>query len=382
MLAASLVSVPFSLLREPLVRRVLSDMQGAPSASVAVLLKQNREMLERLTFVQSFFEGGPGKLGVKELEKKYTRCAGTLPRSEREQLLGAVREAYVESCEDWWRMTGMDGVFTDDEKCAANLQALRQHVLEHAGEWRKKEVEQPKVEYRASHVGAAELGSSLQRGSVFLTAAAKRQQNSEQKKKELLAAQELHKGYPELVNGKLDSHKCLYCHESFKSKGALFRHLRKMIPEERMINGWHQSHLSVQVCPEAFSGPAPFRCPVGCCGQSFSSVDEFRSHLRMMGTRIPEPESPSEAQDAINVGLGADRTQGSEVADAACADVAEAAAPDPHDALGKCFRCSAARDTVLAQCGHNVVCYKCSEGLEACPVCSKPVTLRIKVCWS
>merc|ERR1719409_358523 len=43
MLAASLVSVPFTIMRETLVRRVLVDMSGAADASCAKLLKQNQE---------------------------------------------------------------------------------------------------------------------------------------------------------------------------------------------------------------------------------------------------------------------------------------------------------------------------------------------------
>merc|ERR1712232_149340 len=157
MLAASLVSVPFAIMREAVVRRVLFDMQGSADSNCAKLLRQNQEMLSRIAFVHSFFEAGPGRLKVKDLEEKYTRCAGSLPKAEREELIAAVKHTAVESCEDWWRSMGMDGIFSEDDLCAAHLVALREHVLQNSTKWRL--AAPPKLANASHALGAEELGA-------------------------------------------------------------------------------------------------------------------------------------------------------------------------------------------------------------------------------
>merc|ERR1740121_3097507 len=155
-----------------------------------------------------------------------------------------------------------------------------------------------------------------------------------------------------------------------------------MIPAERMISGWHQEHFAVRTSPEVFSGSAPFRCPARCCvAKIFASAEELREHLRLMGTPLseeaPAESMPAEAAEVVEAAAAEEEAAGTEAA-----EVVEEVAADPHASLGRCFRCTAACDTLLAQCGHIVACSKCAESLEACPVCSKPVALRIKVCWS
>eukprot|EP00435_Cladocopium_sp_Y103_P039421 s2269_g10.t1 len=93
LLGSSLCSVPWSLLREAFVRK---------------LLVQN--FLERLTYILSFFQAGPGKLPIQDMDKKYSRCAGTLPKQEREALVDAAKEGsgissmeYVQSNVAAWR---------------------------------------------------------------------------------------------------------------------------------------------------------------------------------------------------------------------------------------------------------------------------------------
>lgn len=384
MLAASLVSVPFSLLREPLVRRVLHDMQGAAGTSTKVLLKQNREVLERLTFVQAFFEGGPGRLGVIELEAKYTRCAGTLPKAERDQLLVAVREAQIDSCEDWWRSTGMDGIFVDDEQCAANMLTLREHVLANAASWGKKKVQSKRSDPQQRAVGAEELGSTQSSGR-YVSAAEKKRQNALKRKAELDAARVLHQGYPKLDptqrDGGLSSTTCMYCKASFKSRGALFHHLNEMIEKKRMVNGWHQAHFCARVTPKTWSAGPPFKCPARCCqNTSFWTEEELRAHMVEMGVPgVSAAEKAEPAGEPTPSDDGAAPPLKEAVAEEECV---ETGVVDPMARPGQCFRCPKPRDTLLAQCGHTIACEKCAKALKTCPVCSKPVTLCIKVCWS
>mmetsp|Transcript_116529 Transcript_116529/g.324760 ORF Transcript_116529/g.324760 Transcript_116529/m.324760 type:complete len:859 (-) Transcript_116529:101-2677(-) len=380
MLAASLVSVPFSVLREPLVRRVLADMQGGADASCAVLLKQNREVLERLSFVQSFFEAGPGRLTVRDLEAKYTRCAGTLPKQEREQLLKAVREAGVESCEDWWRIAGMDGICMSDEQCSKHLLALREHVLAKVPQWRQAAPLKAQVSQSSSEaLGAEELGEQRQAGA-WMSNQQKRLQRLKEQEAKLAEARAMHEGYPKLVNGGLDSKTCLYCQQTFASKGALFRHLNKMIPGPRMIYNWHQDHFRATITRETWT-QAPLRCPARCCKEKmFEDIDTLQAHLVEMG--VPGAEAAALAEDSEAAGVAeSDAEQPLEEVEDAAASI-EVTVVDPHVRLGLCFACQAARDTLLAQCGHVVACSKCAAGLESCPVCSTEVTRRIQVCWS
>merc|ERR1712048_319191 len=169
-------------------------------ASCAKLLKQNQEMLSRIAFVHSFFEAGPGRLKVQELEEKYTHCAGSLPKPERDELIAAVKHTAVESCEDWWRSMGMDGILTDDELCAAHLVAYRQHVLQNHATWRLAIPRRPaKPSSSHSQLGAEELGAYQAQGPVsWRRGSTSKQQRLQKQAEELAEARKQHDGYPTL----------------------------------------------------------------------------------------------------------------------------------------------------------------------------------------
>eukprot|EP00929_Paragymnodinium_shiwhaense_P034686 TRINITY_DN18841_c0_g1_i1.p1 TRINITY_DN18841_c0_g1~~TRINITY_DN18841_c0_g1_i1.p1 ORF type:complete len:859 (-),score=249.04 TRINITY_DN18841_c0_g1_i1:494-3070(-) len=378
MLAASLVSVPFALMREAMVRRVLADMQGAADANCEKLLKQNQEMLSRIAFVHSFFEAGPGRLKVKELEEKYTRCAGTLPKAEREQLMGAVKHTAVESCEDWWRSMGMDGALSHDEKCAEHLMALREHVLQSLSHWRSAVRPKAPEAARREGLGAEELGAyqapawSLNNGYGGRLS---KQQRLQKQAEELAEARRLHEGYPKLKEGKLPGTVCLYCGEKFSTRERLFTHLRKMISKERMIYDWHKSHFAVCCAADHLKN---LRCPAAVCQhKTFESQEDLLDHLQLMG--VPGaaqllPEGPAEPEPAKKE----ETINEEEVAE----DTEEQAPVEPYAALGKCFKCCKARSVLFAQCGHSVACKDCSSNLTACPVCAETISQKIDVCWS
>merc|ERR1711988_547350 len=134
----------------------------------------------------------------------------------REQLLRAVEEAGVQSCEDWWRAAGMDSIFTGDDRCLANLHALRGHVLANSRAWGKKA---PEAKQQPSHhgLGAEELGAPT--GSTYTSASQRRQQRAVLEARHLESLK-LHEGYPKLAEGgKLNATTCLYCNETFPSRG-------------------------------------------------------------------------------------------------------------------------------------------------------------------
>lgn len=394
MLAASLVSVPFGILRDVVVRRVLLDMSGAADASCAKLLKQNQEMLSRIAFVHSFFEAGPGRLKVKDLEVKYTRCAGTLPKAEREQLLATVKHTAVESCEDWWRTMGMNNIFSEDETCARNLIVLREHVLKSEAKW--KLAPRPLPTKAATHragLGAEELGvcnvpQPPAHHGRYLTKAQRLQRQAE----ELAEARKQHEGYPTLADGKLSDSTCLYCGKCFGTREKLFQHLKKMIPKERMIRGWHQLHFAAgPVTQGALTTQQPLRCPAVCCAaKTFDTAEDLLEHMKLMGVRgadsltLPGAPVTEEMDNAEEHEQEHDKeTEQDELAEEATAeDVTEQAPVDPFADVGKCYKCSKQRSMLFAHCGHCVACTECSQALTSCPVCSEEISQKIQVCWS
>merc|ERR1712086_1201590 len=163
---------------------------------------------------------------------------------------------------------------------------------------------------------------------------------------------------------------CLYCQQSFQSKGSLFRHLKRMIPPARKITSWHQDHFCVTKA-ELDSALSRLVCPARCCrGKCFDALDDLLSHMRQMGV-----QGADEAQNGTAFVAEADVLVAEAQAD-------EDQVPDVHANLGKCFKCSAARQVVFAPCGHAISCAACARDLAACPVCSEQVTQKIDVCWS
>lgn len=383
MLAASLVSVPFTIMREPLVRRVLLDMSGGAEANCMKLLKQNQEMLSRITFVHSFFEAGPGRLKVKDLEAKYTRCAGSLPKAEREQLMGAVKQSATESCEDWWRTMGLDGIFSEDDVCARHLMALREHVLKNQGAWRL--ALRPKAAAQSpAGIGAEELGMYPVPQAMQWQGRLTKAQRLQKQADEVAESRKLHEGYPKLKEGMLSDLECLYCGQFFGSREKLFTHLKKMIPKECMIAGWHQLHLNATPVTATTLSSQPLHCPARCCaGKSFETAEELLDHVKLMG--VPGAESlslpdskPAEEMQAEHPEPAEENAKATE--DAAAAE--EQAPVDPFAKIGQCYNCSNQRNALFAQCGHSVACKDCAGTLNMCPLCSATISQKIEVCWS
>merc|ERR1711924_294806 len=102
---------------------------------------------------------------------------------------------------------------------------------------------------------------------------------------------------------------CLYCGKSYATRERLFQHLKKMIPKERMITGWHQYHFhaepvtqAVLCCEPCEPGvAAQLRCPAKCCaGTTFETAEELLEHLKLMGVcgaealKLPVQKQPTQ----------------------------------------------------------------------------------------
>eukprot|EP00913_Durusdinium_trenchii_P002275 g2100.t1 len=178
LLGSSLCSVPWSLLREAFVRKLVVQLLETttmnPKAPIRQraehLFNQHRNFLERLTYILSFFQAGPGKLPIQEMDKKYSRPTQSsegpaLPPSALEQLASIGAES---GAHGWPSSTG--------------------------------------------------------------TSRREREMHNAQR---LAAEKALHQGFPKLPpSRRLDGTMCYYCQKRFPSRMALFAHLRRLIDKE------------------------------------------------------------------------------------------------------------------------------------------------------
>jgi len=89
-IAASLVGIPWSIIREAYVRSLLlkmmevAEVKAVNISNLSHLFQKSEGLVRRILLELSFFVGGRS---LSELDNIYTRCAGTLPKEEREKKL-------------------------------------------------------------------------------------------------------------------------------------------------------------------------------------------------------------------------------------------------------------------------------------------------------
>merc|ERR1712176_109955 len=194
---------------------------------------------------------------------------------------------------------------------------------------------------------------------------------------ELAEARKLHEGYPTLKEGRLSSNVCLYCGQHYSSREKLFAHLKKMIPGERMINGWHQEHFLAPRVTPALLNSLPLRCPARCCAsKTFDDVESLLDHIRLMGVRgadqlvLPGGEYVvAKGEDEGTPAAGKEETQDE-----------ESRPHDPYADIGKCYKCHKQHNSLFAQCGHVFACADCARSLAACQICGEDISQKIEVC--
>jgi len=286
---------------------------------------------------------------------------------------------------------GMDGIFSEDDLCAAHLVALREHVLQNSTKWR---LAAPPKPANASHaLGAEELGAyrTPDRAPMRRNLTSK-QQRLQRQAEELAEARKQHEGYPTLRmtcrgHGQLADTVCLYCGQQFDSRERLFTHLRKMIPKDRMVHSWHQYHFRLPCVTSDILTASPLQCPATCCAsQAFETAEDLLDHLRLMG--VPgATDLEIKGEDVASTGLPSteeDTEQEVQASHEGCEqERQEETAPiEPYSHLGKCYNCHRSRDTLFGQCGHSIACSQCASALTSCPLCSEQISQKVEVCWS
>ena len=243
LLGASLCAVPWSLLREAFVRRLFVHLLSITKMSAKApirqraehLFTQNRALLERLSYILAFFQAGPGKLSVQEMDKKYSRCAGTLPKAERADLVEAAREGGLGSLSDLWAALGMQRG-GDEEAALQQLEVFLEYVQSNLASW--KAAPAPPAASEGPALPPAALEQLALIGAQSAGPAA-RPNNSSKREREMAMARAKaaekaqHQGFPSLPpSRRLDGTLCYYCQRQFPSRMALFAHLRKMIDKD------------------------------------------------------------------------------------------------------------------------------------------------------
>ncbi|CAJ1460360.1 unnamed protein product [Effrenium voratum] len=364
LLGSSLCSVPWSLLREAFVRKLCVQLaetttmsNKAPMSQRAEhLFNQNRGLLERLCYILSFFRAGPGKLPVQEMDKKYSRCAGTLPKAERDALVEAAKEgAGISSLPDLWAALGMQRANEDTAAVLRSIERFLEYVQANVAAWRAAPAPAGASEGPALPALALEQLSAIAAVPARVTGggAATKRERDQQRAQQLAQEKAQHKGFPKLPpSRRLDGTLCYYCLKRFPSRMALFTHLRRLIDKDRFVEGHHEAHYMVSVAgPEAL--PLGGKCKAKTCGKHFDSKMELWQHYHEMG--VPNfadaPTNPADQAGYVKE-----------------SHLQEDTGPDeaPLD-MSQCAVClDKPANVVMVPCGHIFACQGCGQKLKEC----------------
>ncbi|CAJ1395236.1 unnamed protein product [Effrenium voratum] len=380
LLGSSLCSVPWSLLREAFVRKLCVQLaetttmsNKAPMSQRAEhLFNQNRGLLERLCYILSFFRAGPGKLPVQEMDKKYSRCAGTLPKAERDALVEAAKEgAGISSLPDLWAALGMQRANEDTAAVLRSIERFLEYVQANVAAWRAAPAPAGASEGPALPALALEQLSAIAAVPARVTGggAATKRERDQQRAQQLAQEKAQHKGFPKLPpSRRLDGTLCYYCLKRFPSRMALFTHLRRLIDKDRFVEGHHEAHYMVSVAgPEAL--PLGGKCKAKTCGKHFDSKMELWQHYHEMG--VPNfadaPTNPADQAGYVKE-----------------SHLQEDTGPDeaPLD-MSQCAVClDKPANVVMVPCGHIFACQGCGQKLKECAICRSKVSQVLKVYYS
>lgn len=388
LLGASLCSLPWPLLREAFVRKLFvhllsSTTQMGAKASTRQrldhLFTQNQALLERLTYIMAFFQTGPGRLPVTEMDAKYSRCAGTVPKAERDALIAAANDdAGASSFLELWGTLGMRRATDGDEEAAAHVEQFLAYVQDCEASW--KAAPAPAESSEGPALPSIALQQLANIGAESSGSRAAHAQPTNRRERELAKAQQRaaeqaqHQGYPRLPpTGRLDGTLCYYCYRRFPSRMALFSHLRRVIERERFIEGHHKDHFSLQVQggPQGLGNGAVHRCVAPNC-RTFPNKRALCLHYHEMGVPgfqdLPPSDTPEAPKAQENAAAQLEET---------------GAAPAGGEDLSRCSVCmDKAADVVMVPCGHIYACEDCGKALHECAICRGRIAQVLRVYYS
>ncbi|CAK9026057.1 unnamed protein product [Durusdinium trenchii] len=397
LLGSSLCSVPWSLLREAFVRKLVVQLLETttmnPKAPIRQraehLFNQHRNFLERLTYILSFFQAGPGKLPIQEMDKKYSRCAGTLPKEERTALVDAAKEGSgISSLVDLWAALGMQrSKDTDESAILQHMELFFDYLQKNVAAWRAapgptQSSEGPALPPSALEQLASIGAESGAHGWPSSTGTSRREREMHNAQR-LAAEKALHQGFPKLPpSRRLDGTMCYYCQKRFPSRMALFAHLRRLIDKERFVEGHHQEHFRLKIGgPFTLPSTGPHKCAAAKCGKSFESKMDLCQHYNIMG--VPGYESLENAGYTEDVKAKATKQQESQHVLQEDSGDNGWEVVDMETDLATCAVClDRPADVVMVPCGHIFACHCCGQKLKECSLCRAKVSQVLKVYYS
>ena len=317
------------------------------------------------------------------MDRKYSRCAGSLPKAERAALVEAAQEGGLESLTDLWAALGMQR--GDEEAALQHLEVFLNYVQANLSSWKAAPPPPGSSEGPALPPAALEqlaLIGAHSVGPVQREKPMSRREREMESARKLAAEKAQHQGFPTLPpSRRLDGAVCYYCQRRFPSRMALFSHLHKMIDKERFIPGHHEAHfqLSVPGGPASLPESDVHRCKARTCAKTFSSRLELWRHYHQMG--VPGFDEPAEVQSQeASASQSTSHLQEDSGPASACTEVQGFAVTSD---LSRCAVClDKAANVVMVPCGHIFACQACGQKLKECSVCRAKVSQVLKVYYS
>jgi 2'-5' RNA ligase len=388
LIAASLVGIDFSYIREAFTRKLVYTLlrntsQMSANAEmhnrIRHMFNQNKAFIHRVLYEMSFFVAGGRNLF--ELDRVYTRCAGSLPRAERDRIRETVEEVRnVNSLEDFWRIMGMDSAVATDHEVRYHIGQFFKYLEQKANIWNKQElpgsaddITVPTFSDEKDYSKHADAEFSVAKlGLLGFRSAAEKE-----KAKYLAEERAKHQGLPLLDrSGGLSRRVCNYprCGRKFNNRAHLMMHCRRVVPgfTDRM----HISHRNLRQneIPDFDSlrnQAGPYMCPAEHCDSKkcgFATVEELREHLRETGVRpLWNPTFARELENKIQLEIKKEQQDDAKSGNNSGTSVLMA---DPYDDPDSCVVClDNERDVVINPCGHLCLCAECGGYLDECPIC-------------
>jgi len=99
---------------------------------------QNKTMIHRVLYEFSFFIAGTS---LFELNTKYARCAGSLPKADRDRMMkAALAVKECTSLEKFWIAMGMDPAWEDELEVKRHIIKYFEYLIEQVPNWQKVEL--------------------------------------------------------------------------------------------------------------------------------------------------------------------------------------------------------------------------------------------------
>jgi len=374
LVAASLVNINWSVIREAIVRRLFVEFINSASnmrenapihERIRHIYNQNTKRIQKILAILSFHTSKP----LYELDEIYERCGGLLPKSMRDKMkLGITEIKNVNSLEEFWTAIGMDNPALPKKEINKNIQSYFTYIQTHIKTWETSEVPNELLQ----NIKIPDIKHKYSVSSMgILNYKEKAKKMKKERRKELLKT---HQGMP-LLNkiGHLSYHVCGYpmCKKKYSCRSALFEHLREALPN--LSWGYHYYHNGL--IPKNIDS---LKCEARICGKKFSNVDELKKHYAQVGI-FPyfNYDRQFEEEDVKPTPEEKEFTKETEEVTKEMQSTGKM-----YENMNECVVCmDDTRQSIFMNCGHLVCCNNCSTQFKNCPMCRSKIVETILVSY-